>query len=107
MELEHTILNEAQRDALLVRLDERTARLAKLIEGNGRPGILQDVTILKEDMRQRERMEHDLRDNFVPQAQAEAKASAQTRATWTSGLVSAIIVGVLTAAKAIFFPETR
>jgi hypothetical protein len=95
-------MNDAQRDALLIRLDERTARLAKLIEGNGRPGILQDVTILKEDMRQREREADELR-GAVPQLAADAKSSAQTRATWTSATVSAIIVGVITAVKAVWF----
>jgi hypothetical protein len=89
-------MNEAQRDALLERLDERTARLAKLIEGNGRPGLLSDVTVLKEDMRQREREAGDLRDSV---------AAKRNQSILTNASITAIMVGVFTAAKAVFFDQ--
>ena len=87
-------MDETQRDALLIRLDERTARLAHLIEGNGHPGMQHDVTVLKEDMRQREREADELRG---------AVGAKRTESILTNASITAIMVGVFTAAKAVFF----
>ena len=82
-----------ERDNLLIRLDERTARADKALFGNGKPGLVRDVVVLQEDMRRREAEAEDLR-GAVP--------GKRNKALWSSGAITAVMIAVLTAAKEAF-----
>lgn len=43
-------MNESERDALLIRLDERTLQMHHTIYGNGQPGIISDVATIKTEV---------------------------------------------------------
>jgi hypothetical protein len=43
-------MNDVERDELLTRLDERTARLVRVVDGNGQRGLLHEVEELKTKM---------------------------------------------------------
>ena len=80
---------------ILVQLATDMKRLLKAIDGNGQPGLLQEVAILKQDMRERQHEAAMLRD-AVP---------SKTRNTAvTSGVITAVMVSVFTAVKQVFFP---
>lgn len=89
-------MDEQQRDALLIRLDERTSRIAHLIEGNGHPGMLHDVTVLKEDMRQREREADELRSAVGTKGRVDLVKN---------GGLTLLLITIFTAIKAVFFPN--
>lgn len=80
---------------LLVQISTDMKRLLKAIDGNGQPGLLQDVAILKQDMRERQYEAQELR---------EAVPSKTRNTAVTSGIITAIMVSVFTAVKIVFFP---
>jgi hypothetical protein len=79
-------LSENERDELLIRMDERTARLIKAVEGNGQPGLLADVAVLKEQ---------------VADIDKRAPSQKEKVGAWGSIAATAIVV-IVTAAKTIF-----
>ena len=87
-------MNERERDALLIRLDERTQLMAtrgKLIEDTlfgtpGSSGLISTIAVLKDDMRQREAEALELR-RAVP----DVKNAAKTSARWNSGIIAAVV----------------
>ena len=87
------MLTEAERDELLVRLDERTAQTHKALFGNGQPGIIHRVTVLQEDMRRREAEARDLRDDLP---------SKKHKALVNSGVLTALLIAVFTAVREVF-----
>lgn len=87
------MLTAAERDELLIRLDERTENMHKALFGNGRPGVLSDVAVLQDEMRRREEEARDLR---------VAIPSKRRNALINSGLMTTVIVAILTAAKEVF-----
>lgn len=87
------MLTDRERDNLLVRLDERTDRISRALFGNGRPGLLSDVAVLQDEMRRREEEARALR---------VAVPSKRRNALINSGLLTTVIVAILTAAKEVF-----
>jgi len=53
---EHTCTKEAE----ISRIDERTLRISKIVEGNGQPGLYTLVSRLNTQMEQREKSETEL-----------------------------------------------
>ena len=43
-------MNEQERDALLVRVDDRTKRIAHVIDGNGRPGLIERMASIEQEV---------------------------------------------------------
>lgn len=82
-----------ERDNLLIRLDERTARADKALFGNGVPGLVKDVVVLQEDMRRREDEAREIRAG-VP--------GKRNKALWNSGAITAVMIAVMAAAKEVF-----
>lgn len=87
------MLTPQERDELLIRIDERTLRSDKALFGNGHPGLVQDVSVLKEDMRRRETEATELR---------RAVPTKRKRALWDSGALTVILAIVFGAAKMAF-----
>ena len=87
------MLTEAERDELLIRLDERTGQTHKALFGNGQPGIIHKVTVLEEDMRRRELEAFELR---------EAVPSKKHKALLNSGVLTALLVAVFAALREVF-----
>ena len=86
------MLTDAERDELLIRLDERVYQTHKALFGNGRPGLINDVVRLKEDMRKREIEAAELRGGA---------AGKRKDALVGSGVLTVILVSVLTAVKEV------
>ena len=74
-------MNSTQRDELLIRLDERTARADKALFGNGQPGLQTNVVKLQEEMLD---------------VQRRAPSKKEKSAGW-----SAIVLAVIAAGSAI------
>ena len=89
-------MHDVDRDALLIRLDERTARADVALFGNGggsRVGITSRVAVLEDDMRRRE-------DEVL--ALKESVPSVRNTALVNSGVLTAVLVGLFTALKEVF-----
>ena len=86
-------MNDQQRDDMLTRIDERTQAMNKALFGNGQPGLVQDVAVLKDEMAVRRQKE----------AALETAVGSKDRKTLaTSGILTAIMLAVLTAAQQVF-----
>ena len=89
-------MNDQDRDALLIRLDERTARADRVLFGNGggpSSGIISRMAVLEDDMRRRE-------DEVL--ALKESVPSVRNTALVNSGVLTAVLVGLFTALKEVF-----
>lgn len=82
-------MNELERDELLVRLDERTARTERLLLGNGQPGLVQRVSVIEGRIEE------------AHKAGAKAGASAGGR---RSALITAAILALGVVAKILGIP---
>ena len=78
---------------LLVETNTLVRDMHKALNGNGKPGLIRDVTVLQEDMRRRELEASQLRDS-VP--------SKRNQALVNSGVLTAILVSIMAAAKQVF-----
>lgn len=87
-------MDDTQRDELLISMRGDVSRVVKLLDGNGRRGLVEEVAILKDDMRRRESEADELRAG-VP--------SKRDKALVSSGVLTALIIAVLTAVKTVFF----
>lgn len=83
---------------LLVSIHTQVERIVKLLDGNGKPGLIRDVAVLQDDMRRREQEAQDLREQ-VPQTKQEAKISAR----WNSGVIAVIVSGIILGVKQVLF----
>lgn len=45
-------MDQADHDAAIVILLDRTDRILKILDGNGRPGMVEEFTILKQEVRE-------------------------------------------------------
>jgi hypothetical protein len=79
---------------LLVSIANDVKRVVKAIDGNGQPGLIQEVAVLKQDMRERQHEAEALRQ-AVP---------SKTRNTAVSGgVITAVMISAFTALREVFF----
>ena len=86
-------MNDQQRDDMLTRIDERTTATYKALFGNGQPGLIRDVAVLQDDMRQREAEAAALRD---------AVPSKRDKALVSSGVLTSVLIAIFMAIKEVF-----
>ena len=76
---------------LLVEINTQMRRILVLLDGgDGKPGFINDVHVLKEDMRRRELEAQELRD-AVPTVKQETLVNAR----WSSGVIATIVTGIV------------
>ena len=79
-------MNDAERDALLIRLDERTLREDKVLFGNGQPGVLDRLSKIEQKV-------NDI-DVRTP--------SKKEKLTNWAGLGTALVLGISAALKGVW-----
>lgn len=78
---------------LLVETHTMTREIHKAVYGNGRPGLIQDVAVLQQDMVRRQDEAKELRENVT---------SKDRRGALRSAAVSAIVIVAAGILKALF-----
>ena len=84
---------------LLVSTHTMMQELYKVIKGNGRPGLLEKVTVLEDDMRRREQEAAELRT--VARDLQEGAPSKRNKALVNSGVLTAVLISLFTAIDTI------
>ena len=80
---------------LLIQIATDVKRIVKVIDGNGQPGVLQDIAVLKQDMKERQ-------DEAI--ALRSSTSNVSRNAAATSGVISLLTLGAALLAKLLGVP---
>lgn len=80
---------------LLVAIATDIKRVVRAIDGNGQPGLVQDVAVLKQDMKERQEEANALR---------MSTQNVSRNAAATSGVISLLTLGAALLAKLLGIP---